>query len=121
MQWREVGALVSYTTVSLVANEILLRASFAECVIDDWFHWYTRVWSALQFHVDPSGMSSKNPLIEAVNGVVDRHPDIACRCRATQLGRLLWRRAIWALPWSRSDTQKKLGTRTCSACTDHPD
>ena len=77
--------------VSLVANEILLSSDEMP-VIENWFLWYTQVWSALQYHVIPrSGMSSKNPLIDDVRRVLDQHPSMASTLLETKAPRVMTR------------------------------
>ena len=74
--FREFSVHVGITkhVVTLVANEIVLRHGAAN--IDDWFHWYTQVWSSLDYMVDPLGLSSKNPLLPHVRDVLADYPDM---------------------------------------------
>ena len=58
--------------VSLVANELVLRGEVHE--IDDWFLWYTRVWSAVDFNVKSSGLKKDNPFIAPVRRVFQKYP-----------------------------------------------
>jgi hypothetical protein len=58
--------------VSLVANELLLRGGAHE--IDNWFLWYTRVWSAVEYHVKSSGLHKDNPFVGPVKRVFRKYP-----------------------------------------------
>ena len=60
--------------VSLVANQLLLSSEVWE--VDNWFHWYTRVWTAVDYAVNPKGLNNTegNPCIAPVKRVFRKYP-----------------------------------------------
>ena len=58
--------------VSLVANELVLRNEVHG--IENWFLWYTRVWSAVDFNVNSTGLHKDNPFIGPVKRVFEMYP-----------------------------------------------
>ena len=74
MREHAVCAGISKHAVSVIANELILRNPSA--VVTDWFLWYTRVWSAIDYHIDSSGLKGSNPMIPDVNALLIERPDM---------------------------------------------
>ena len=65
--------------VTLVANELVLGEHAS--IVRDWFHWYTQVWSAVDYAVDKSRLGSGNPLIAPVRAILDTHSELLDQLR----------------------------------------